>query len=481
MTKRDISNVAQCHKLLWLSRHKQDSAPEFDLATKLRIKNGQRMGEIAKSQFDGVEADHKGISVEQAAIATQTLIEQGHKTIFEATVIAGDLITRADVIEKSDSGWIITEIKSGVSPKPAYIEDVAFQWLVFQKAGIPVDKCQVGYVNKAYRKGEAEPFIVFEDVTEKARACLDVLDIYASEVRLVADLPEIPEVEINTYCNSPNPCPFHQYCWQDVSDEDLAYLPRVKAEQVASWRKRGIRLISQLPDDEKLIPTQSKIRKFLIGNTTVDQPKLKECMSQFVFPIVFVDFEVASPSIPVIENTGPYTAIPFQWSGHILTEDGNLEHKYFLGREFGDPREEFVSTLYDLVQDAGSVVYYSSFEYTIAKKLSSRSYPRIEETTRIFKQRGIDLLKIVQDCVYHKEFRGSYSIKKVLPALVPSLTYDGMLISDGQSAAAIYAEGMLGNLTREESEDYLDALEEYCKLDTLAMVRIYEALLAACE
>ena len=74
---------------------------------------------------------------------------------------------------------------------------------------------------------------------------------------------------------------------------------------------------------------------------------------------------------------------------------------------------------------------------------------------------------------------GSYSLKAVLPALVPEMNYDEMQISDGQMASSAWLQ--LWNLENtQEIENKRNALIEYCRQDTLAMVKILEKIRELC-
>ena len=86
------------------------------------------------------------------------------------------------------------------------------------------------------------------------------------------------------------------------------------------------------------------------------------------------------------------------------------------------------------------------------------------------------LLPLVREHVYHSEFRGSFSIKKVLPALVPDLSYDGLTISEGSAASVAYVEMTDPDTSKDRRDTLRKGLLEYCKLDTEAMVALYERL-----
>jgi len=88
-------------------------------------------------------------------------------------------------------------------------------------------------------------------------------------------------------------------------------------------------------------------------------------------------------------------------------------------------------------------------------------------------------LPVIRDHVYHPEFRGSYSLKSVLPALVPDMTYDGMAVSQGSEAGLAWEKMVRAEAGSDERRKLRDDLLAYCKQDTLAMVRLLEVLRAA--
>ena len=89
--------------------------------------------------------------------------------------------------------------------------------------------------------------------------------------------------------------------------------------------------------------------------------------------------------------------------------------------------------------------------------------------------RLFDLLPVVRSSYYHPRFRGSFSIKRVLPAIVPELGYDDLEIADGQTAAVRYVRAF-ASTDREERQHTFTDLRAYCARDTLAMVRLRKAL-----
>lgn len=117
----------------------------------------------------------------------------------------------------------------------------------------------------------------------------------------------------------------------------------------------------------------------------------------------------------------------------------------------------------------------ASFENGVLRDLA-RWLPEYADTIERITSNLIDLAYPFQKrFLYHWQFNGSYSIKSVLPALVPELGYDKMEIRNGEMAGIAYAR-MQKSSDQEEIEQIRKALLEYCRLDTFAMVKLLEAL-----
>ena len=189
----------------------------------------------------------------------------------------------------------------------------------------------------------------------------------------------------------------------------------------------------------------------------------------------FLDFETVSPAVPLYAQTRPYQAIPFQWSLHVRDSDGVLYHYSFLRDGNGDPRKEFIASLLKSIPASGSIVTYSSYERTQMKALA-RTFPEDEAELLALCDRVVDLLQIIRGEYYHPDFSGSFSIKSVLPALVPDGTYDDLELANGGAAAATYARLLADDLPDSERNKLREALLAYCARDTEAMVGVYDAL-----
>jgi hypothetical protein len=197
---------------------------------------------------------------------------------------------------------------------------------------------------------------------------------------------------------------------------------------------------------------------------------------QITFPAAFLDFETIGPAIPHYAGTRPYQTIPFEWSDHILYEDGTMEHREFLHDEDTDPREDFCRTLLETLSEKGSIFIYTTYEVGIMTNLA-KELPHYSGRLLATLDRIKDLKAAVKEHYYHPDFQGSFSLKKVLPALAPSMRYETLAIQEGNQASLEYVRMVDPSTPREEKEKIRANLITYCSHDTLAMVRIREELL----
>jgi len=207
--------------------------------------------------------------------------------------------------------------------------------------------------------------------------------------------------------------------------------------------------------------------------------ELKSSLREYEYPIHFLDFETIAAAIPRYANTRPYQVLPFQFSNHILSQDGSLDHKEYLCTEDKDPREEVAEALLATLGDTGSICMYGNYEKRVISELAGH-VPHYQERLEALLPRCEDLLARIRRGYYHPGFHGSFSIKNVLPVLVPSMPYDNLSIQEGSMAGIEYLRMIDPATTSDEKQGIRRNLLEYCGQDTLAMVRIREDLLKRC-
>jgi hypothetical protein len=226
--------------------------------------------------------------------------------------------------------------------------------------------------------------------------------------------------------------------------------------------------------------TQSlQIETAMSGKPHIDVYRIGEFIKGVEYPINFLDFETFQNAVPKLDGQRPYMQLPFQYSLHILHEDGELEHKEYLGDEHSDPRPALAKQLPSDITSTGTIIAFNqSFEKSVIKTLANE-YEKQAEALLGMNDRFIDLITPFRNLMYyHPAFNGSFSIKSILPALFPGddeLDYKKLDIQGGQAAMGAYAD--LDKIEdTAEKQKVKESLLAYCKLDTLAMVKIWQRL-----
>jgi hypothetical protein len=482
LSKSTFLRGVNCKKSLYLNAYQSELRDPLDESAKRRMLEGRRVGELARERFPGGVLVQPGapFNVKAALARTQELIKGGTSVIYEAALQADGVLAFVDILVRGDGGWRLYEVKSTTKVKEEHLLDVALQVHLLKRSGLDIEEAAVLHINRDYlRQGELDlqalytPESVFEAVNE-------VLPAVAAEIeKCKATLGggEIPEIGIGPHCTDPVRCDFYGHCWAHIpipSVFDVSYLGAKKYDLY----ERGIVRIEDIPDDFPLSKRSSfHVESHKAWRETVDRSAIRTFLDDLAYPLYFLDFETFSLPIPPFDDARPYLQIPFQYSLHIQRAPGaEVEHSGFLAEAGTDPRLPLLERLLAETEGSGSIVVYSmAFEKTRLRELAE-AFPthanaladridRLEDLMVPFRERHL----------YKPEMGGSYSIKAVLPALVPDLSYEGLEISDGTMASDAYLD-LWDETDPRRIERVRDALWEYCKLDTLAMVRILERL-----
>ena len=226
--------------------------------------------------------------------------------------------------------------------------------------------------------------------------------------------------------------------------------------------------------DFPLTPLQRIVRRTVRESRPLVHDDLPSALASVVSPVRYLDFETFSPAIPRFAGTRPYDAIPFLFSVHTEHDGSPLGHVDYLHDHDDDPRRRLAERLIAVLGYEGTICTYSGYERRVLWSLAE-ALPDLADAVGAIETRLFDLLPVVRGCYYHPRFRGSFSIKSVLPVLVPEMGYDDLEIADGQTAAVRYARA-LAITDRQERQHTFTDLRAYCARDTLAMVRLRRAL-----
>ena len=486
ISKSQYIKGLQCPLALWFYRNRKDLKPQIDFATQMRFDAGHEVGALAQMHFSGgVKVAENYWDVQKAAQSTQQLVAEGHKTIYEATAIhpANGCYSRIDILRKvpNKDKWDLIEVKSSSGKKDYHVDDMAFQYYVFTSAGYEINDCFLMLLNSEYvRQGKIDPSNLFklECLSEEVLAKMGGIDAQSLELINVINEGQEPAVDIGARCFKPFECEYRYHCWKEVPDFSIYNVyPAGKADEVFSkTRSYDVKKIPQnlLPASYKAID----IDCYKNQKAHVEKDKLSNFLSDLKYPFYYLDYETLMSPIPLYDGIRPYQQIPFQFSLHIQeASEKGIEHFNFLHKERTDPRPKFIERLLELCGKEGSVIVYNqSFEINRNKELA-RDFPDFTEELEALNSRIIDLMEpFYKRWLYKAEQSGSHSIKNVLPAYVPELSYESMNIASGGDAMSAYIKFVKGTLSDVEINSLWGDLSRYCEMDTYAMVRLLAAV-----
>ncbi len=390
---------------------------------------------------------------------------------------------RVDILQRRrDNRWRLIEVKSSTDLKEdAYhLEDVAIQCRVLSRSGLDVASACLAHINRDYvfQGGSIDvgQFFKIRNLTRRVEKMLPELTFRLRAFSSILNQSKAPDLPTGPHCKAPVTCEFFDRCNPPRPDDHIGYLPRIQASAVDELVEMGVESIRDIPDDFPLNERQRRACTCVQTGEPWFSTELKKELGGIKYPIYFMDFETVNPAIPRFPGMRPYDQIPFQWSVHVLTEPGAApEHFEFLATNTNDPRRDFIASLCPVLGRSGSIVVYSAFESQRLSELAAW-LPEFAGRIKKIQRRLWDLLPVVRNHVYHPKFAGSYSLKNVLPALVPEMTYEGMEVTDGTDAGLAWESLVRGSLDQSEREKTRKALLDYCGQDTLAMVRLLDKL-----
>ena len=472
----------QCHKSLYLHKYHPELKDETTETQEATFLSGRRVGIYAQKLFpNGVEIPYDDLSLSDQLDRTANELERGTGTIYEPAFIYDDIFVKVDILHKGEQGWGIYEVKQSTNIKEYnfHYEDVAIQYYVLKGFGLHVSKAFLVHINAAYvRHGEIEVDKLFtkKDITD---SIVEKQEFIQDAMRKMKGMlkGEEPDIDIGKYCSIPYVCDFHGHCWQHIPEDSIFNLRDKGPNQFELYQKGIIRLedvpVEILPKNQKI-----QLEGALYKKNITNKKSVKEFLDTLWYPICFLDFETLfMVPIPMFDGVSPYQQVPFQYSLHYQKTQGTgLRHYEYLAPAHCDPRGELVEKLLrEIPGNACVVVYNKSFESKILNSLKDWFPEYADQINSIIANLRDLMLPFQRKYVYRWEMAGSFSLKSVLPAMVPELGYDGMEISDGGMASTAYLQ-LWETKDPVETERIRTALLEYCKLDTLSNVRILEKL-----
>ena len=483
LSKSSFIKGLQCEKHLYLYKYHYNEMDELSEMQKAIFKRGTNVGELAQKLFPGGEVAAYGDppNYEKALKKTEDLIKNGAKVIYEAAFMFNEVLSIADIVVKEKDFWKIYEVKSSTSISETYLNDAALQYYVISNLGIKVKDFSIIYINNQYvRRGELnlKELFINESVLELIRPMQDSVKDNVKRFKKVLLQKQIPDINIGEHCYNPYICGFYNYCRKHIPEDSIFDFSGMHLSKKYELYRDGIIKFEDIPEDYPLNKNNKlQLEAYNNGKTLIDREAIENFLSDLNYPLYFMDFETFQPAVPLFDNSKPYQQIPFQYSIHLKEKkESELKHFEFLAEPGEDPRKKFIEKLLDVTKGKGDVIAYNkAFEITRLKEIA-RDFPQYAKEIDKLTARIKDLMIPFQRKYYYApEMKGSYSIKAVLPAVVPELSYDDLEINEGGLASIAY-ESLQTETDLMFIAEIKQQLLEYCKLDTLAMVRILEKL-----
>ena len=497
LTKSNYLTGLKCEKSLWYEKHRKEDLPLPDDFSKAIMEQGVEVGELAKKYFkeygldvekeilEKYSKEDKEFFSKQIELSKQSLNE--NKILYEATFIYQRLYSRADILKPNkDGSFDLIEVKSGTKPKNENIEDLSFQYYVYTKSNIKINKCYLMNINNTYlyqseKKIDAEKIFYLTDLTNEVKENQKKTKENISKFLEVIDLKEFDE-KYNS-CIKMKSAPYYELFNEKINTNNLESLTRITEKKLREIYNLGYKKIKDIELSEVNLSEKQKVQVSLVKNNKeffIDKAKINYMLDGLKYPYYFLDFETISRAIPIYNNSKPYTQIPFQFSLHIKKdENSKLEHFEFLETTNKDPRIEFIEKLTQYIKDDNGsiIVYFEGFENSRLKEIKEY-FPKYSKQIDNFLSRVFDLHKIFSHFYYYNVNQlDSTSIKKTLPVLCPDFSYSNLEIQNGGKATSEFYNLITNKgLCKNEKEKLIFNLLEYCKLDTLAMVKILEAI-----
>lgn len=471
----------QCHKALWLQKYRPELKEGVSESQQAIFDSGTDVGVLAQQLFpSGVEVPYGGLSPAEQVAMTKDLIVGGSTTIYEAAFSFNNIFVKVDILHFGDNGWELYEVKSSTGLKDQYLDDIAIQYHVLTGCGINLYKAALVYINNKYvRQGDIDVSKLFTimDLTEDIRALQSVVGVNLTVLREMLNA-DMPVIDIGPHCSTPYDCSFGQQCWGHLPENSVFTFADRGKPNAFDLYKQGIIKIEDVPRDTLGWRQKLQVDGLLHQKNHFDVGAVREFLDALWYPLCFMDFEtIYMTPVPFFDGLRPYQQVPFQFSLHIISEQGaDPVHYEFLAEGPANPQQEFLDSILAQLPNNGCILTWNqTFEEN-----------RLKELIEPFPERSTEVLGVVENLrdlmvpfrdksVYHWQFNGSYSLKAVLPALVPELSYDMFEVCNGAMASDAWMR-ILHSENEQEKDSLRQQLLEYCHLDTLAMVRIVEKL-----
>lgn len=485
LSKSSLLRSFQCQKALYLYKNHYDLKDDLNDYSKHILDRGKRVGKLARLLFPGgVDCSPSSpIFATESVKKTKKQIEAGKETIYEAGFLADNILIMVDILQKNGNGWDLLEVKSAARISKRSLMDAAIQYYVVKKAGLPINDVQIINVNSYYKRdGDIEVHKLFkkQSVLKDVEELMPIIKEKIYSALETLQIKRLPKVKIGQHCLRPFKCDFYSFCWggREESSNSLLSLSNMKRDTKFELFNNGVTQVKDIPEEYSFNENINLHIECVKENKIhIDHEKLSGFIDQIKYPIAFVDFECLNSPIPLFNETKPFQFIPFQYSLHLKeSEDTPLKHMNFIAEPNEDPRSEFLNHFLNDTARVNKIVAFDRNTETRMLKSLAHEFPHKSDEINKRLAQIVDLQTPFKSRFYYNpSMNGSFSLKNVLPALIPDLNYETLDINSGELASISY-EKLFETYNPQEAEEIKDQLNKYCEMDTLALWKIFEVL-----
>ena len=484
LSKSTFLRGLQCEKSLSLYKHHYNLKDLKSSSLQVVFDQGTNIGLLAQKLFpNGVDASSENhFKAIESVGKTLGFINEGNTVIYEATFLFNEVLAALDILVKDEAGWKAYEVKSSTKISETYIRDAAIQYYTISNSGINLKDISIVHINNQYvRDGELDVHQLFtiESVYAQVLEYLPKIPNEVRKLKSVIESSETPNIDIGPHCSEPYDCDFIGTCWNHVPEYSVFNISRLNKGKKFDLYNQGVITLDQIDlgqtdlNPNQMLQVQSEVN----GTTYINKNEIRNFTNGLSYPLYFLDFETIGPVVPIYQGSRPFQQLVFQYSLHIqFAPNSEIIHREYLANPKEDPRIGFTEQLIRDCGDIGDVIVYNiGFERGKLNDLIKVFPQYTDELEEIINRLKDLMIPFQQKWYYTPKMKGSYSIKYVLPALVPELSYNDLDIKEGGTASNTFLSMVNGTFEGDLKEARRQLLQ-YCKLDTNAMVKILDKL-----
>ena len=470
MNRTDFIAAVECNTKGW---HQAHNSQELDDDASFAIEQHNELKKFARNLYP-----HGTLVSGDGRIDTtrQLVSDPDTDTIYDATIRAGAFTATVDILSRHGDGWAAIAVKSSFSNKKkldAYVDAIAYQVMVLRRSGVAVTRSMLLLLSRDYQRGHpAGRLFVPVDKTHEVNERTQVFEQRADAIAVAVGAAVQPE---SVFCRACWSCDFFKApCFGPERGHTVVELPVLHPTRRNALCKQGVIDIADIPGDLRLNDTQQRARRAMESGQVIISEGLASAIADIKWPCYYLDFETLKTTLPLYHGYACHAQVLTQFSIHYCNDFGAEPlHSEFLARAEEGQERTLAEHLIRALGNCGAIVVYGNFEEQRIKELAAR-VPELTQPLSATLDRLVDFEKIIKKHVYHPAFGGSFSLKKVVPALLPDVSYDGLDINNGTAAMRLFAQMVRGEV--EDVEGARRNLLAYCETDTLVMVKLHEVL-----